>query len=85
MIQTMPHVSIAQPIVVQTIPTPTVQTFPSEIVAANSVQETVFRERTATTYFNAVPPALQNFLPTNLPYNFYNISNVSENDLMQHR
>ncbi|XP_012281142.1 zinc finger protein 583 [Orussus abietinus] len=81
-IQTVPHATVAQPIVVQTIPTTAIQTFQTDIPV--TVQDTVFRERN-TTYFNAVPAALQNFLPPNLPYNFYNISNVTENDLIQHR
>ncbi|XP_012221148.2 zinc finger protein 892-like isoform X1 [Linepithema humile] len=81
-IQAVPHASASQPIVIQAIPTTSIQTFQTDVT--NSVQETVFRERNAT-YFNAVPAALQNFLPTNLPYNFYSISNVAENDLIQHR
>ncbi|XP_011630595.1 zinc finger protein 479-like isoform X1 [Pogonomyrmex barbatus] len=78
-IQAVPHVSASQPIVIQTIPT-TIQTFQTDVT--NTVQETVFRDR--NTYFNTVP-ALQNFLPANLPYNFYSIPNVTENDLIQHR
>ncbi|KAL0124799.1 hypothetical protein PUN28_006570 [Cardiocondyla obscurior] len=78
-IQAVP--AAVQPIVIQTIPTPTtIQTFQTDVT--NTVQETVFRDR--NTYFNTVP-ALQNFLPTNLPYNFYSIPNVTENDLIQHR
>lgn len=81
-IQAVPYASTSQPIVIQAIPTTTIQTFQTDV--NGTVQETVFRERN-TTYFNAVPAALQNFLPTNLPYNFYSISNVTENDLIQHR
>ena len=81
MIQTVPHSSISQPIIVQAIPT-TIQSFQPEV--SGLVQETVFRERN-TAYFNAVPAALQSFLTPNIPYNFYNISNVAENDLIQHR
>ncbi|XP_071625990.1 uncharacterized protein [Temnothorax longispinosus] len=80
-IQAVPHASASQPIVIQTIPTTTIQTFQTDV--NSTVQETVFRDRTLTnTYFNT---ALQNILPTNLPYNFYSISNVTENDLIQHR
>lgn len=81
-IQAVPHVTAPQPIVVQAIPTTAIQTFQADV--SGTVQDTVFRERNAT-YFNAMPAALQNFLPPNLPYNFYNISNVTENDLIQHR
>ncbi|XP_014607524.1 PREDICTED: zinc finger protein 626-like [Polistes canadensis] len=81
-IQTVPHVTAPQPIVVQAIPTTAIQTFQADV--SGTVQDTVFRERNPT-YFNAMPAALQNFLPPNLPYNFYNISNVTETDLMQHR
>ncbi|KAL6422112.1 hypothetical protein ACFW04_010872 [Cataglyphis niger] len=81
-IQAVPYASTSQPIVIQAIPTTTIQTFQTDV--NGTVQETVFRERN-TTYFNAVPTALQSFLPTNLPYNFYSISNVTENDLIQHR
>ncbi|XP_076766153.1 uncharacterized protein LOC143432997 [Xylocopa sonorina] len=73
-IQTVSHTSATQPIVVQTIPTSTVQNFQPD--ASSTVQDTVFRERNAT-YFNAMPATLQNFLPPNLSYNFYNISNVA--------
>ncbi|XP_043523654.1 zinc finger protein 677-like isoform X1 [Frieseomelitta varia] len=72
-IQTVSHTT-TQPIVVQTIPTSTVQNFQADI--SNTVQDTVFRERSGT-YFNAVPATLQNFLPPNLSYNFYNISNIT--------
>jgi len=75
-IQAVPHASASQPIVIQTIPTTTIQTFQTDVTS--TVQEAVFRDR--NTYFNTVP-ALQNFLPTNLPYNFYSIPNVTENDL----
>ncbi|XP_026670511.1 zinc finger protein 37-like [Ceratina calcarata] len=40
----------------------------------------VHAQRTAASYFNAMPAALQNFLPPNLSYNFYNISNVTYRD-----
>ncbi|XP_031837799.1 uncharacterized protein LOC116429230 isoform X2 [Nomia melanderi] len=73
-IQTVSHTSPSQPIVVQTIPTTAIQNFQSDVIG--STQDAVFRERNAT-YFNAVPATLQNFLPPNLPYNFYNISNVT--------
>lgn len=79
-IQAVPHASVSQPIVIQAIPTTTIQTFQTDVTS--TVQETVFRDR--NTYFNTVP-GLQNFLPTNLPYNFYSIPNVTENDLIQHR
>ncbi|XP_043591183.1 zinc finger protein 737-like isoform X3 [Bombus pyrosoma] len=72
-IQTVSHTA-TQPIVVQTVPTSTVQNFQSDV--SSTVQETVFRERSGT-YFNAVPATLQNFLPPNLSYNFYNISNIT--------
>lgn len=79
--ETGPHVT-SQPIVVQAIPTTTIQTFQGEIPV--TVQASTLRDRSAN-YFNAVP-TLQNFLPTShLSYNFYNISNVSENDLIQPR
>ncbi|XP_066586730.1 zinc finger protein 626-like [Prorops nasuta] len=81
-IQSVSHSDTTQPIVVQTIPTTTIPTFQADV--SGNVQDTVFRERN-TTYFNSVPTALQNFLPPNLSYNFYNISNVTENDLIQHR
>ncbi|KAG7205667.1 hypothetical protein KM043_007617 [Ampulex compressa] len=81
-IQTVSHASAPQPIVVQAIPTTAIQSFQTDV--SSTVQDTVFRERNAT-YFNAMPAALQNFLPPNLPYNFYNISNVTESDLIQHR
>lgn len=81
-IQAVPHASASQPIVIQAIPTTTIQTFQTDVTG--TVQEAVFRNRN-TTYFNAMPSALQNFLPTNLQYNFYSISNVTENDLIQHR
>ena len=81
-IQTVPQASVPQPIVIQAIPTTTIQNFQPEV--SGLVQETAFRERSAT-YFNAVPAALQTFLTPNIPYNFYNISNVTENDLIQHR
>jgi hypothetical protein len=80
-IQAVPHASASQPIVIQAIPTTTIQTFQTDVT--NTVQETVFRERN-TTYFGSVP-TLQNFLPPNLSYNFYSISNVTETDLIQHR
>ncbi|XP_015437887.1 PREDICTED: putative zinc finger protein 735 [Dufourea novaeangliae] len=73
-IQTASHASASQPIVVQTIPTTAIQNFQSDVTG--TVQDAVFRERNAT-YFNAMPATLQNFLPPNLPYNFYNISNVT--------
>ena len=73
-IQAVSHASATQPIVVQTIPTTTIQSFQPDVSSA--IQDTVFRERNAT-YFNAMPTTLQNFLPPNLPYNFYNISNVT--------
>ncbi|CAK9796263.1 Zinc finger protein 585A [Anthophora plagiata] len=73
-IQTVSHGSTTQPIVVQAIPTTTIQNFQPEV--SSTVQDTVFRERN-TTYFNAMPATLQNFLPPNLSYNFYNISNVT--------
>ncbi|XP_003424691.2 zinc finger protein 2 [Nasonia vitripennis] len=38
-----------------------------------------------TTFFNAISTPLSNFLPTSLPYNFYNISNAAEADLVHHR
>lgn len=80
-IQAVPHASVSQPIVIQTIPTTTIQSFQTD--ATSTVQETVFRDR--NTYFNTVP-ALQGFIPANLPtYNFYTIPNVTENDLIQHR
>lgn len=72
-IQTVSHTT-TQPIVVQTIPTSTVQNFQADI--SNTLQDTAFRERSGT-YFNAVPATLQNFLPPNLSYNFYNISNIT--------
>ncbi|XP_012241461.1 zinc finger protein 737 isoform X1 [Bombus impatiens] len=72
-IQTVSHTA-TQPIVVQTVPSSTVQNFQSDV--SSTVQETVFRERSGT-YFNAVPATLQNFLPPNLSYNFYNISNIT--------
>ncbi|XP_043480816.1 zinc finger protein 300-like isoform X1 [Leptopilina heterotoma] len=81
-IQTVPHSSVSQPIVVQTIPTTAVQSFQPEV--SGIVQEAVFRDRN-TTYLNAVPTTLQTFLTPNIPYNFYNISNVTETDLIQHR
>lgn len=81
-IQTVPHASASQPIVVQAIPTTAIQTFQTE--SSSTVQGPGFRERN-TSYFNAMPATLQNFLPPNLPYNFYNIPNVSEADLIQHR
>ncbi|XP_053994972.1 putative zinc finger protein 66 isoform X1 [Hylaeus volcanicus] len=73
-IQTVSHTSTTQPIVVQTIPTTAIQNFQPDV--SSTIQDTVFRERNAT-YFNAMPATLQNFLPPNLPYNFYNISNVT--------
>ncbi|XP_033339603.1 uncharacterized protein LOC117228050 isoform X2 [Megalopta genalis] len=73
-IQTVSHASASQPIVVQTIPTTAIQNFQSDVTV--TAPDAVFRERNAT-YFNAVPATLQNFLPPNLPYNFYNISNVT--------
>ncbi|XP_076667664.1 uncharacterized protein LOC143368624 isoform X2 [Andrena cerasifolii] len=73
-IQAVSHASATQPIVVQTIPTTAIQSFQPDVSSA--IQDTVFRERNAT-YFNAMPTTLQNFLPPNLPYNFYNISNVT--------
>ncbi|XP_043284345.1 zinc finger protein 3 homolog [Venturia canescens] len=79
-IQAVPHASISQPIVVQSVPTTT--SFPTEVPVTG--QDTAFRERNTTTFFNTVP--LQNLLPGNLPhYNFYNISNVTESDIIQHR
>ncbi|KAK0098679.1 hypothetical protein PV326_005090 [Microctonus aethiopoides] len=79
--ETGPHIT-SQPIVVQAIPTTTIQTFQGEIPV--TVQASTLRDRSAN-YFNAVP-TLQNFLPnSHLSYNFYNISNVSENDLIQPR
>ncbi|XP_014486894.1 PREDICTED: zinc finger protein 773-like isoform X1 [Dinoponera quadriceps] len=80
-IQAVPHASASQPIVIQAIPTTTIQTFPTDVTG--TVQEAVFRNR--NTYFNTIPSALQNFLPTNIQYNLYSISNVTENDLIQHR
>ncbi|XP_076277236.1 uncharacterized protein LOC143207526 isoform X3 [Lasioglossum baleicum] len=73
-IQAVSHASASQPIVVQTIPTTAIQNFQSDVTV--TAPDAVFRERNAT-YFNAVPAPLQNFLPPNLPYNFYNISNVT--------
>ncbi|XP_076163197.1 uncharacterized protein LOC143144552 isoform X1 [Ptiloglossa arizonensis] len=73
-IQTVSHTSTTQPIVVQTIPTTAIQNFQPDV--SSTIQDSVFRERNAT-YFNAMPATLQNFLPPNLPYNFYNISNVT--------
>ncbi|XP_076646285.1 uncharacterized protein LOC143355393 isoform X2 [Halictus rubicundus] len=73
-IQAVSHASASQPIVVQTIPTTAIQNFQSDVTV--TAPDAVFRERNAT-YFNAVPATLQNFLPPNLPYNFYNISNVT--------
>lgn len=73
MIQTVSHTA-SQPLIVQTIPTSTVQNYQPDV--SSTVQDTVFRERNAT-YFNTVPATLQNFLPPNLSYNFYNISNVT--------
>ncbi|XP_076624470.1 uncharacterized protein LOC143343448 isoform X2 [Colletes latitarsis] len=73
-IQTVSHTSTTQPIVVQTIPTTAIQNFQPDV--SSTIQDTVFRERNAT-YFNAMPATLQNFVPPNLPYNFYNISNVT--------
>ncbi|XP_043251032.1 zinc finger protein 613-like isoform X2 [Colletes gigas] len=73
-IQTVSHASTTQPIVVQTIPTTAIQNFQPDV--SSTIQDTVFRERNAT-YFNAMPATLQNFVPPNLPYNFYNISNVT--------
>lgn len=81
-IQAVPHASVTQPIVVQTIPTTAIQNFQTQVPV--SVPDTVFRERNST-FYNAVPTALQNFLPPNLPYNFYNIANVGDSDLIQHR
>ncbi|XP_043800829.1 gastrula zinc finger protein XlCGF46.1-like isoform X2 [Apis laboriosa] len=72
-IQTVSHTA-SQPLIVQTIPSSTVQNFQPDV--SSTVQDTVFRERNAT-YFNTVPATLQNFLPPNLSYNFYNISNVT--------
>ena len=74
-IQTVSHASTTQPIVVQTIPTSTVQNFQPD-ASSTTVPDTIFRERNAT-YFNTMPASLQNFLPPNLSYNFYNISNVA--------
>ncbi|XP_011505269.1 PREDICTED: zinc finger protein 382-like [Ceratosolen solmsi marchali] len=100
-IQTVPHVTVTtQPIVLQTLPTSgsvtAIQTFAEATEVTNSgasiIQEPVpgtngFRERShgATAYFNALSTPLSTFLPPNLPYNFYNISNVTEGDLIHNR
>ncbi|XP_046746761.1 zinc finger protein 724-like isoform X3 [Diprion similis] len=81
-IQAVSHTSVAQPIVVQTIPTTGIQNHQTQVPV--TVQETGPRERSST-FYNAVPSALQNFLPPNLPYNFYNISNASDSNLTQNR
>ncbi|XP_076247401.1 uncharacterized protein LOC143187208 isoform X1 [Calliopsis andreniformis] len=73
-VQATPHASTTQPIVIQAIPTATIQNFHPDV--SGSIQDTAFREKNAT-YFNAIPASIQNFLSPNLPYNFYNISNVN--------
>ncbi|XP_012251182.2 zinc finger protein 85-like isoform X2 [Athalia rosae] len=80
-IQTTPNVSEAEPIA-QTLPSTVIQNFQTQVPV--TVQETAFRDRN-TMLYNAVPTALQNFLPPNLPYNFYNITNAGNSDIIQHR
>ncbi|XP_046622181.1 zinc finger protein 737-like isoform X3 [Neodiprion virginianus] len=74
--------SMAQPIILQTIPTTGIQNLQTQVPV--TTQETVPRERSSS-FYNAVPSALPNFLPPNLPYNFYNISNTSDSNLTQNR
>ena len=70
---------MTEPNVVHTIPMSA--TFTSEVPVTG--QDTAYRERN-TTYFNGVP--IQNLLPANMPqYNFYNISNVPESDIVENR
>ncbi|XP_020281733.1 zinc finger protein 660-like [Pseudomyrmex gracilis] len=73
-IQTIPHAA-SQQTVARAIPTTTVQSFQTDVTS--TVQETVFREQN-TTYFTTVS-VTPDLLPTNLPYHFYTMSNVTGN------
>ncbi|XP_063979784.1 zinc finger protein 689-like [Diachasmimorpha longicaudata] len=67
-----------QSIILEAVPVTTEETFQTETPAAIQTG-TFFRDKNAT-YFNAVPVAIQNFLTPNVPYNFYAVPNVSENE-----
>ncbi|XP_011311350.1 zinc finger protein 577 [Fopius arisanus] len=69
-----------QSIILETVPTPAVETFQTES-PANIQTAPLFRDKnTTTTYFNAVPVTIQNFLTPNVPYNFYTVPSVNENE-----
>ncbi|XP_015123948.1 zinc finger protein 260 [Diachasma alloeum] len=67
-----------QSIILETVPVTTVETFQTETPAAIQTG-TFFRDKNAT-YFNAVPVTIQNFLTPNVPYNFYTVPSVNENE-----